>query len=79
MKFRKKPIVIEAEQFFPDQQPWPVGVDGYRAEGEPHWRVQTVHGYVEIQPGCWIIPEQEPGKAYPITPEELERTYEVVE
>ncbi|KKK68734.1 hypothetical protein LCGC14_2941110, partial [marine sediment metagenome] len=25
-KFRKKPIIIEAEQFWPDKQPWPKGV-----------------------------------------------------
>lgn len=26
MKFRKKPVVIEAEQFFPERLPWPEGV-----------------------------------------------------
>ena len=26
MKFRKKPVIIEAEQFFPDEKPWPKGV-----------------------------------------------------
>ena len=25
--YRKKPVVIEAEQWWPDQRPWPVGVD----------------------------------------------------
>ncbi len=24
--FRKKPVVVEAEQFFPDRKPWPAGV-----------------------------------------------------
>jgi len=27
-KFRKKPVVIEAEQFWPDKKPWPEGVEG---------------------------------------------------
>lgn len=27
MKFRKKPVVIEAEQFFPERRPWPAGVE----------------------------------------------------
>jgi len=27
MKYRKKPIVIDAEQFFPDKKPWPKGVE----------------------------------------------------
>lgn len=27
MKFRKKPVVIEAEQFLPDQNKWPAGVE----------------------------------------------------
>jgi len=26
MKVRKKPVVVEAEQFFPDKLPWPDGV-----------------------------------------------------
>lgn len=26
-KFRKKPVVIEAEQFWPNQKPWPKGVE----------------------------------------------------
>ena len=25
-KYRKKPVVIEAQQFYPDQTPWPDGV-----------------------------------------------------
>lgn len=27
MRFRKKPIVIDAEQFWPDRKPWPAGVN----------------------------------------------------
>ncbi|KKL03499.1 hypothetical protein LCGC14_2625530, partial [marine sediment metagenome] len=26
MHYRKKPVVIEAEQFYPQNDPWPLGV-----------------------------------------------------
>ncbi len=36
-KFRKKPVIVEAEQFFPDNQPWPEGVLPYGSPGVPAW------------------------------------------
>lgn len=27
MKYRKKPVVIDAEQFYPHREPWPEGVE----------------------------------------------------
>ena len=32
MKYRKKPIIIEAEQYFFDKLPWPAGV----LQGQPY-------------------------------------------
>ena len=29
-KYRKKPVIIEAEQFFAANDPWPAGVEKYR-------------------------------------------------
>ena len=26
-KYRKKPLIVNAEQFFPDRKPWPKGVE----------------------------------------------------
>lgn len=42
-KFRKKPIVIEALQFFPDQKPWPKGVREYTRQtcSDPQCRDST--------------------------------------
>lgn len=78
-KYRRKPTVIEAEQFFPDKQPWPEGVELHQDSGVDWYVVKTVHGFVRIEPGCWVIPENEPGRAYPVTPDIFEKTYEKVE
>lgn len=67
MKFRKKPIVIEAEQWFPpdnpiyyNEKPDRLGVfwDGKR------WRLDTLEGGFEVTPGDWIIIGIK-GKCYP--------------
>ena len=50
MKFRKKPIVVEAEQFFPDHKPWPEGV--IDVDGElPMFGVRTLEGLMEAPRG----------------------------
>lgn len=37
MKFQKKPVVIEAEQFFPHEQMiWPTGVEGHKSDCAVH-------------------------------------------
>ena len=33
MKYRRKPVVVDAEQFDPDKNPWPAGVKAIH----PHW------------------------------------------
>jgi hypothetical protein len=84
-KFRKKPIVIEAEQFFPDKKPWPEGVEEYLSEegvaGENHsyyaWRIQTLEGIYEVSPLDWIITGIK-GEKYPCKPDIFEATYEEV-
>lgn len=82
-KYRKKPIVVEAEQFFPDKTPWPKGVrlgGGHALD----FYVITIHGqFTPIVAGDWIIPEP-PGdyvgdRAYPCKPDIFEATYEKVE
>jgi len=97
-KYRKKPVVVEAEQFLPDKRPWPVGVfegpclcrslaqDGDRCRIhkelnfiKPYYQVLTIHGLVDIEPGCWVIPEIRPGRAYPVTPDIFQATYELVD
>ena len=81
-KFRKRPVVVEAVQFFPELYPWPNGVhseqDGLSASGKCF--VVTIHGqraYLDI--GDWIIMEPDGEHFYPCKPDIFEATYEPVE
>ena len=74
-KYRKKPIVVEAEQFYPDKYPWPDGVLG----AEDHWTwISTLEGELGVSPGDWIITGVK-GEKYPCKPDIFEMTYELVE
>jgi len=81
-KFRKKPVVIEAYEFWPSQTPWPDGV--YRsgtdksAPGRHHYQIDTLEGYHEVSPGDWIITGIQ-GEKYPCKPDIFEKTYDIVE
>lgn len=81
--FRKKPILIEAEQFFADGRTRK-GVHWERQstdEGEflvPY--VVTVHDQrAYLADGDWIAPEPQPGRFYPIKPDIFANTYEPVD
>ena len=73
MKFRKKPVVIEATQWFKDgDHPAVVKVtDGYAV-------VKTLEGNMVVTPGDWIITGVK-GEHYPCKPDIFEMTYEPVE
>jgi hypothetical protein len=83
MKFRKKPIVVEASQWTGPRSdgptPTPLGV--YHDENVG-FHVTTIHGKITpIDPGDWIIVEsQQPVKgfthAYPCKPDIFAATYE---
>lgn len=75
-RYRKKPIVVEAEQFFPDKQPWPKGVEGYWVEGNGYivW-IETLEGNMSVAPGDWIVTGIS-GELYPVKPYIFEATYE---
>ncbi len=78
-KFRKKPVVIDAEWFHPDTKPWPEGV--YVSNGSPTGYAigtleNTSSGH-EVTPGDWIITGVK-GEKYPIKSEIFEETYEKV-
>ena len=89
-KFRKKPIVIEAEQFWPDMKPWPKGVRAVEFIGGESrhadlkstnyngWFINTLEGGHEVTPGDWIIIGIA-GEVYPCKPEIFDDTYEKVE
>lgn len=81
-KYRKKPVVVEAEQFFPSKT-WPFGVDAISYDnGDPtSWtgfRIETPDGWVSVTPGDWIVTGVANDR-YPCKPDIFEATYERVE
>ncbi len=84
MKFRKKPIVIEAIQYRGDNA---AEVDkwmqdrGHDPVPIPEWRkpypIYTLEGVMLASPGDWIICGVK-GEFYPCKPEIFEATYEEV-
>ncbi len=75
MKFRKKPIVVEAEQFHPDGNiPEGVVCDPFRI-CLPY--IETLEGRMNVSPGDWIITGVN-GEKYGCKPDIFEKTYERV-
>ncbi|MCJ2084570.1 hypothetical protein MKK88_00985 [Methylobacterium sp. E-005] len=82
-KFRKKPVEITAEQWFPEKFPMK-GVHWERRladDGEfLHAYVITAHEQrAYLAPGDWIIPEPKPDRYYPCKPDIFAATYDAVE
>lgn len=81
-KFRKKPVIIEAEQFLPNEGIIPAGVisDGHgdpRKDARFSWIIQTLEGPLHASNGDWIITGVQ-GEKYPCKPDIFEATYEAV-
>lgn len=80
-KFRKKPIVIEAEQFRAGtvQGAWPAGVD--RDESSPTgygiFTLEHTARKHEVTDGDWIVTGVQ-GERYACKPDIFESTYEAV-
>ena len=74
-KFRKRPIVIEAEQFFPDIKPWPEGVRLIVSNVEDYYWIEILEGGHVVSVGDWIITGVEGGR-YPCKPGIFDQTYE---
>ena len=88
-QFRKKPVVVEAEQWFPGKEVKGVfavtstAVIGGRGHGrqefpqEPRAAVTTIHGQVAyLEPGDWVITEPDGIHHYPCKPDIFDKTYE---
>lgn len=85
MRFRKKPVVIEAEQYVGPQvvrldQPFPTHVPQgvtfkptNQADAQPC--VETLEGPLWVTVGDWIITGVK-GERYPCKPDIFEATYE---
>lgn len=87
MKFRKKPVVIEAEQFHAiEHQGIEVSnIDDvyedrwwrFWKRSKTGWLIDTLEGWHEVTEGDWIITGVK-GEKYPCKPDIFEMTYERV-
>lgn len=84
MKFRKKPVVIEARQITPDTvlevSYWCGAQIGNRPQAPRNWHllIATLEGVMTANMGDWIIRGVQ-GEFYPCKPDIFEATYERVE
>ena len=77
MKYRKKPVVVEATQFHGERTK-ELEVVQYNA-GDDYYFVITIHGQsATVIEGDWIIMEPDGIHAYPCKPDIFEATYEAV-
>jgi hypothetical protein len=86
-KYRKKPVAVEAEQFFPDKKPWPDGIERFTAKRTENykgfsntwfgWRISTPVGLSEIRPGDYVFTD-ESGRNCVIQQDIFEATYEKI-
>jgi len=75
-KFRKKPVVVQADQWFPGRRV--AGVRERRANGKPGdvvGIIKTPKGDMIAMPGDWIITGVA-GERYPCKEEIFRKTYE---
>lgn len=85
-KFRKKPVVIEAIQFF-DQSEELINIQDfmgniditvdYKNIDDPKLKIETLEGTMNASLGDWIIKGVN-GEFYPCKPDIFEKTYEPV-
>lgn len=81
MKFRKKPVIVEAVRFTPDTlselvfflEEKAVSISGF-----PSLRIKTLEGEMTVSPGDWVV-KGVAGEFYPVKPDIFEQTYEKVE
>ena len=88
MKYRKKTVLVEAEQWWPNKVVAGVypgltytveDADGERIINEG-WYVITIHGdEIKVAPGDWVITEPDGVHHYPCKPDIFAATYEAVE
>ena len=77
MRYRKRPLEVEAEQWFPGKQV--PGVKLFPGEREIHAYVTTIQEQqIPIKAGEWVIQEGDGVHAYPCDPTVFEKIYEPV-
>jgi len=75
-KYTQLPIVVEAEQFWSENRPWPEGVSWVNGR----YVLTARDRLYEIQQGDYVIKFSEtPGKLRPERPEDFRRMFQKVE
>jgi len=83
-KYRKKPVIIEAEQFFFTTKPWPDGVKQTTPTDRRGQQCAPIHCWIDTLEGCHIVTNGDwiitgiKGEKYPCKPDIFEATYELV-
>jgi hypothetical protein len=77
VKFRKKPIEVEAWQFDPEAYDAPEWMRGAKFEGKT-LLIDTLEGQMTAKPGDWIVRGVK-GELYPVRLDIFECTYERAE
>jgi hypothetical protein len=77
-KYRKKPMIVEAEQWWSPATAVPgVKMETLDEAQTPRAYVVTVHGQrAYLAPGDWVITEMDGVHHYPCKPDVFEATYE---
>lgn len=79
MKYRKKPVVIEAFQLGFEKTPsWYIGKGVWGDNGETWETIETLEGNMRAEFGDFIIKGIK-GEQYPCKPDIFDATYEAVE
>lgn len=80
-RYRKKPVVIEAEQWVPvgedGAMPVPPAPQNVLRQTTEGWQIKTIEGWLRLAPQDWIIKGVE-GEYYPCKPSVFAATYEPV-
>lgn len=80
-RYRKKPVVIEAEQFDPRRAgplPFAGAEDPVQWDHDAGWYIDTLEGRMKLSMGDWVIKGVQ-GEFYPCKPDIFEATYEAVQ
>ena len=81
MKFRIKPIVIEAEQWFEGKEidgvKLGITINSLTGNYVKAHMIETLEGTMIVSPGDWIITGVN-GEIYPCKPDIFKKTYEAV-
>ena len=78
MKYRKKPVEVEAVQWF-KQGDHPAVQEFVFEDFGTKYGIRTLEGTMWVQPGCWIVGPDVDGEYWPVQDSVFKQTYDPVE